>query len=381
MLSFRLAWGIWIASSLVDSLVYQQILSRSGMHPRALLLAVLFLLQAICIPIYASRTVFAGPLEAAIRCAAIASIFAALASTFSGSTEQFLSIPISSEDLSSVQLGYVVSILLLNGITGGIVIGLLRWRIISAPGSSIAPPPANSGWRKDLRSYVIWIACVTFTRWLFNAFSWIIGLSSDKGILAAAREFYPFRGSFLAYVGIVLIAPLPFIFSPSEEQSRSTRIVKYASFAFAIGALVDAACSATNLSWPPVLFLYLFIVICTPCLLWAVLYATSLQSFPVRSPFSGSPPSGDSTPPGSLISRAVWLSLLGYACALLVGWLATTRTSSVAPRTSNQPAAMFPLTATAILLGTACLPQASFRRAARLSSRRRGFSPRPASLR
>lgn len=346
MFSFRLAWGIWFLASLLDAAVYHYILSESGMHPRALVLAVLFVLQAVCVPVYALRTMFAGPREAVIRCAAGATIFAGVASTFSGSFEQFLSIPVSSAYLSEVQLGYVVSILVLNGITGGIAAGLLRWRVISTPPITMAPPSEDSAWRKDLRSYIIWVACVTLSRWVFGAFNWTIGLPATEGLMAPARQFYPFRGSFLAYVGIIFIAPIPFLFPPREGQLRGSRIARYTMFALGVAAVLFVACSATNLSWSPVYFLYLAIVLLTPALLWALAYGYSLDTFPnIPSPFADASSAASPAPALPSVSRALWLSAIGYAFALLAGWLAATHASPLAPRTSQRdavPPAAFP---------------------------------------
>jgi hypothetical protein len=77
--------------------------------------------------------------------------------------------------------------------------------------------------------------------------------------------------------------------------------------------------------WAPVVFMFIFPIVCVPSLLWGVLFGASLQ------PSTKSPvlPESRYSPyyperPGLAISSGVWWSTAGYAFALLAGWLAST---------------------------------------------------------
>ena len=82
VLSYRLAWGLWLVVSLLDGVVYRHILSLNGADPRAVRVVLLFLLQAIGIPIYLRRETLESAAEAAIRGAAAAATFAGMTSFF-----------------------------------------------------------------------------------------------------------------------------------------------------------------------------------------------------------------------------------------------------------------------------------------------------------
>jgi hypothetical protein len=112
VLSYRLAWGLWLAVSLLDGAVYRHILSLDGGDTRVVRLALLFLVQAIWLPIYLPRKTFEGAAEAVICSAAAAVTFAGLASFLLGTITQLLGIPVSAAEDPRLQLGYVISILL-----------------------------------------------------------------------------------------------------------------------------------------------------------------------------------------------------------------------------------------------------------------------------
>jgi hypothetical protein len=95
VLSYRLAWGLWLVLTLLDVALYRHVLTLDGGDPRAVRLPLLFLLQATWLPIYLSRKTFGSNSEAIIRSAAAAVAFAGLISVFSGLIEQLLGIPVS----------------------------------------------------------------------------------------------------------------------------------------------------------------------------------------------------------------------------------------------------------------------------------------------
>jgi hypothetical protein len=119
----------------------------------------LFLLQAIWLPIYLSRKSLEGAAGAVICSAAAAVTFAGLASFLLGTITQLLGIPISAAEDPRLQLGYVISILHVNGIIAGTALGVLRWRIVREQPAQPVPLPTNLSWIKDPRSQLIWIAC------------------------------------------------------------------------------------------------------------------------------------------------------------------------------------------------------------------------------
>jgi hypothetical protein len=55
VLSYRFGVALWLVLTLVDRAVYRHILALDGADARVVRLALLFLLQAIWLPIYLSR--------------------------------------------------------------------------------------------------------------------------------------------------------------------------------------------------------------------------------------------------------------------------------------------------------------------------------------
>ena len=325
VLSYRLAWGLWLAVSLLDGAVYRHILALDGADPRVVRLALLFLLQAIWLPIYLWRKTFESAAEAVIRSAAAAVTCAGLVSFFSGTVAQLLGIPVSTAEDPRLQLGYVISILLLNGIVAGTALGILRWHIVREQLTQLVPLAPNSDWRKDLRSQLIWIACATSSSWFFHAYAWATANSREVGLLPFSAIFSGFLGRLPGAAGLFFVTAIPFLLSPREGEGRWKRILKYSLSAFATAFVAAAIVSLLALTWAPVLFPYIFANFCVPSLLWGILYGSSLQP----SAKSPAPSKSRHSPyyperPGLSISSAVLLSVAGYAFALLAGWLAAT---------------------------------------------------------
>jgi len=324
VLSYRLAWGLWLAVSLLDGAVYRHILALDGADPRVVRLALLFLLQAIWLPIYLSRKTFESAVEAVICSAAAAMTFAGLASFLPGTITQLLGIPVSAAEEPRLQLGYVISILLLNGIVAGTALGVLRWRIVREQPTQPVPLPPNLSWIKDLRAQLIWIACATLSSWFFHAYAWATANSPEVSLMPLSATFSGFLGRLPGAAGFFFITPIPVLLPPRGGESRGLRILKYSLPAFLAACFVAAMISLPALMWAPVIFEYIFLSFCLPSLLWGVLYGSSLQPSTRGAALSESryaPFFPERR--GLSISSAVWWSTAGYACALLVGWLAT----------------------------------------------------------
>jgi hypothetical protein len=263
--------------------------------------------------------------EAIVRCAAAAAAFAGLASFFPGTIAELLGIPVSTAEDPRLQFGYVISILLLNGITAGIALGILRWHLVRGQPAQALPQPPKPDLKKDLRSQLIWIACATLSSWFFHAYNWSAADSVGVSLLPGAAKFSEFLGRLPGAAGLFFLAPIPFLLPPREGESWGKRILKYSLSAFAAGFAASVIVSLLALTWAPVLFPYIFPNFCVPSLLWGVLFGASLQ------PSAKSPalPESRYLPyhpqrPGLAISSTAWWSIAGYACALLAGWFATT---------------------------------------------------------
>jgi len=219
VLSYRLAWGLWLAVSLLDGAVYRHILALDGADPRGVRLALLFLLPAICLPIYLSRKTFESSAEAVIRSAAAAVTCAGLVSFFPGTVAQLLGIPVSTAEDPHLQLGYVISILLLNGIVAGTALGILRWHIVREQLTQLVPLAPNSDWRKDLRSQLIWIACATSSSWFFHAYAWATANSREVGLLPFSAIFSGFLGRLPGAAGLFFVPRYPSSCLPGKERA------------------------------------------------------------------------------------------------------------------------------------------------------------------
>jgi len=311
--------------SVLDGAVYRHILALDGAAPRVVRLALLFLLQAIWLPIYLSRKTFGSTAEAIIRSAAAAVALAGLTSAFSGTIEHLLGIPVSTAEEPRLRLGYVISVLLVNGVTAGIAFGLLRWRIVQEQPTQTVPLPANSEWRKDLRSQLIWIACATLSFWLFNVYAWATTKAYDVSLLPGTAMSPALLGHLAGAAGLLFITPIPFLLSPREGETWGRRILKYSLSAFAAAFAAAAIVSVLALMWAPVVFLFIFPIFCVPSLLWGVSFGATLQPF-AKSPALPESRYSPYYPERArlAISSAVWWSAAGYAFALLAGWLATT---------------------------------------------------------
>ena len=333
VLSYRLAWGLWLVVSLLDGVAYRHLLSLNGADPRAVRVALLFLLQAIGIPIYLRRKTLESAAEAAIRGAAAAATFAGMSSFFLGAIAQLLGISESTSKDPRLEFGYVTSILLFNGIAAGIALGMLRWFIVREQPAQANSSSAKPDWARDLRAQVIWIACATLSFWLFRAYGWATAnsplttsLTGDVGTLPGAARFSDFLGRLPGAVGLFFISPIPFLLPPREGESWRKRILKYSGLGFLAGFTVSALLSMIALTWAPIIFRYVFPNFSVPSLLWGAFYALSLQ--PSRRTMARSEgryaPYYPQRPPHRILG-AVWWSAAGYAFAILAGWFATTR--------------------------------------------------------
>jgi hypothetical protein len=332
VLSYRLAWGLWLVVSLLDGAVYRHIFSLNGADPRAVRVALLFLLQAIAIPIYLRRKTLESAAEAAIRGAAAAATFAGMTSFFLGLIAQLLGISESTSKDPRLEFGYVTSILLFNGIAAGIALGILRWHIVREQPTRADSLSAKSHWARDLRAQVIWIGCATLSFWLFHMYGWATAnsplttsLTGDVATLRGAARLSDFLGRLPGAVGLFFISTIPFLLPPREGESWRKRILKYSGLGFVAGFTVSALLSLIALTWAPIIFRYVFPNFCVPSLLWGAFYALSLQPSTKSTTRSEGryAPYYQQRPPHRILG-AVWWSAAGYAFALLAGWFATT---------------------------------------------------------
>jgi len=167
--SYRLLWGLWIALSLIQVALYFQVAMSPARIPQGLLFASALLLQAIGIPLYASRKEFTSHAQAVIRSAAAAATFDGLAISILALTGNRFGTIASPGGLDPLQTGYIATILLLSGLAGGTALGILRWRILQAQPVQPVAQPLDSRWRLYLRSAVLWTAAVTVYCWVIRA--------------------------------------------------------------------------------------------------------------------------------------------------------------------------------------------------------------------
>lgn len=277
--SYYLASGLWLVLALLEAAFYRHALISSGGDTRSSRFALFFLLQAIWIPIYVSRKTFQSAAEAAIRSAAAAVAFGGLAFAFPGTIQQLLGITVSSAADPRLQIGYMIPILLLNGVVAGAAIGLLRWLIVRERPEQPASLSPSTSWRKDLRSQLIWIACAALSAWFFTAYAVDATHHREVSLMPLAWKFSEMLGRLPLVVGLILIPPIPFVLPPRERESRGIRIMKYSASAFTIAFAVAAMISLPAIMWAPVIFPHIFLNFCIPALLWGVLYALSLPPF------------------------------------------------------------------------------------------------------
>lgn len=320
--SYRLAWGLWIGCTAIYLVAYLFVADLRGDGAHGLLLASTLVLQAILVPACIWRAKFASRLEAAIRGAAGGVAFSGLTVTLFLFTEKLFHTPRSLTDSENLQLGFVSTILLLGGLAGGIQLAVLRWNILQQVATPVNDAPADSAWRRYLRSAVSWIASVTVFCWLPNAYHWSAA-SSSVAILVPA-------GISLGIAGLFLIAPIPAIFPATPSASRGQRVWRYSGLSLLVLLSIWTLATVASLAHQSLLAVYLigslpsFLLLWMPCVLWAMMYGLAEQPITQKTESSTLQAAFTSPRPTSISSwKLLTLSLVTQACALLAALLAT----------------------------------------------------------
>ena len=318
--SYRLLWGLWIALSLIQVALYFQVAVSPARIPQGLLFASALLLQAIGIPLYASRKEFTSHAQAVIRSAAAAAVFDGLAISILALTGNRFGTIASPGGLDPLQTGYIATILLLSGLAGGTALGILRWRILQAQPVQPVAQPLDSRWRLYLRSAVLWTAAVTVYCWVIRAGLWAAGDSES-------RNFVPYVVCWAA-AGLLLFAPIPIFSAAREAEAPRKRVLRYLKYAFAVLFVALGLTSPFLMGiwflYFPIAFLAYSVILSPPLWTWAVLYVLSAQTLkqttapsdqrvPTYQPLRLAPPS----------SKIVWWSVAGQVGALLAALFAT----------------------------------------------------------
>jgi hypothetical protein len=322
--SFRVVWGLWTGMGLIYAGGYLHVAVLSGRLLEGRLLAVLPLLQAILIPAYVWRKQFATQVEAMIRSAAGAMAIAGLTECtfllYAGRYGNFRS----SWGSDRLQLGYVVTILLLSGAIGGAALGMLRWRFSEARPERVLAQPRDSWWRHYLHSAALWVASMTTVGWGLGVWFWA---GSDTNSNA-----YLYYVIVLGVWGLFFVAPIPVVWPPRAGASRLRQIFKYSVLACSsvwmlpvlYGTLIwKNLLAGVLLTFTSFGILYLFI----PCFFWAILY--SYAGFPSEAASSSrKQPDSSHTPREDRgISKIVWFFPLAQMAAFLAGLLAASPAS------------------------------------------------------
>ncbi len=321
-ISYRLAWGLWMGCSAIYVTAYFFVADLRGDRTHGLLLASMIVLQAIFVPACIWRAKFASHLEAAIRSAAGGIAFSGLTVTLFLYTETLFHTPRNLTDSESLQLGFVSTILLLGGLAEGIQLGVLRWSILQQASTPASDAPADSAWRRYLKSAVSWIASVTVFCWLPNAYQWSAAGSSVANLVPA--------GIFVGIAGLFLTAPIPAIFPASPSASRGQRVWKYSAISLLELISIWTLATVASLAHQSLLAVYLigglpsFLLLWAPCVLWAMMCGPAEQ--PVLQKTESSPPQAAFRSP-QLAPMSSWklvtMSLVPQACAFLAALLAT----------------------------------------------------------
>ena len=146
--SYRLAWGIWIAWSLLYDAIYLRLAVIGNHYPEASIFAGTLLLQAVVIPIYIFHKGFASLGEAVIQgaCSAIALVaLPAITQAASRVSFQHLSF---SRSTDTFHFPFIATILLFSGAVGGTTLGILRWSVLQAGSSQPVGESSNSQWHR-----------------------------------------------------------------------------------------------------------------------------------------------------------------------------------------------------------------------------------------
>jgi uncharacterized membrane protein len=317
--AFGVLCGLWIGISFAYAGAYWHVAVLGGRQIQGLLLASLPVLQALWIPAYVWRKQLRTPAEAMIRSAAASVAVTAIGGAVFLKTAAFFGDFRSSWDSDRLQVGYVLTVLLLAGVAGGTALGMLRWRVLQRQQRAQAlAPVSDSFWRNYLRSAVLWIASVTVFVWLAE---WL-----QSRVFSWQTTFLPWEISF-GIAGLLLIAPIPIVFPPAAESTRWKLTRRYSGFAVLVMAAIWVFLVLIGIAHRIYFVIFVFTafpflcVFWIACFLWASLYVWSSQS-PASASLSATAPVAHHMA-RLTESKIIYLTVLGQIGALFVGLLAT----------------------------------------------------------
>jgi len=308
--TFRVVRWLWIAMSFVYSVVYFKTAMLAGQFIRGLLFASFPVLQAVVIPAYVASRNFRSRAQAIISSAAAALAFAGIAEDAYVLTKGFFGGARWDWDYGVLAPGYVWTVLIVAGLTTGIALGTLRWRMVQAENRAPTTRPPD-WWSTYVPSAALWIALQAVSFWL-SEFPRRLFLPNSVHV-------------FFSIAGALLVATIPLVLKP-RNRSRWLLLVLYSG----ILALVIVACFillvvyATVAHMPGGIFLWtLFplslVFVWMHCFPWVPLY---LWSTPVTTPLSATAPLPESIAPPAR-SAIVAISAAGLLAALPAGLFAT----------------------------------------------------------
>jgi hypothetical protein len=265
--SYRLAWRIWIAWSLVYAAIYLRVAVIGSHYPEASIFAGTILLQALVIPSYISQERFAGPAAAAIQSACSAVALVALTAITQVSARISFQHFTFLRSTDTLHFPFVATILLLSGAVGGTALGILRWRVLQAAPAQPIGESSDSKWHRYFQSAVVWIASVTIYSWPIRA----IGgeQNRERALLAEIA---------LVGAGLLFVAPLALRSSLWEIESdaqRTWKCFKSALLPVTIATLILSP--VVGGIWALYVLLPYFVILAMPCLLWAILYSRCVR--------------------------------------------------------------------------------------------------------
>jgi hypothetical protein len=307
--TFRIVRWLWIAMSLVYSVVYFKTAMLVGQFIRGLLFASFPVLQAVLISAYVASRNFRSRAQAIISSTAAAVAFTGIAEDTYVLTKGFFGGARWDWDYGLLAPGYVWTILIVAGVTAGIALGTLRWQVLQAENRASTQPPG--WWSIYVPSAALWIALQAVCFWLFEL----------------PRRLFPpdSTHAFFSIAGSLFIATIP-VFVKPRNQSRWRLLVLYSGIlALAIIACFILLVIYTMVAQIPggvflwALFPLSLVLVWIYCFPWVPLY---LWSTPVATaPATTAPlPESIARPVRAAI---VALSVAGLLAALPVGLLAT----------------------------------------------------------
>jgi hypothetical protein len=311
--------ALWIGISVAYAGAYWHVAVLVGRQTQGLLLASFPVLQALWIPAYVWRKQFRTSAEAMIRSAAAAVAITSIGGVVFLMTGASFGDFHSSWDSDRLQVGYVLTVLLLAGLAGGTALGILRWRVVQRQQRGQAHTPvSDSPWRDYLRSAVLWIASVTVFVWLAECLR--------SRVFFWQTTFLPWHVS-LGIAGLLLIAPIPIVLAPAVDSTHWKLTWKYAGFAALVlvalwGFLVFIALASRSYFIYYAIGAFPFLcVFWIASFLWASLYVWSAQ-FRAAASLSANAPVAR-YPARLTEPNIVGLTVLGQIGALFGGLLAT----------------------------------------------------------